>query len=342
MNTNHKLNFAIYAFSYATPIVNAMETKVILILVLLPLAYGEIATGNIFEDLTQSTFYDDVIKLVSNVINRTDPASVGFVSDTIFLPYLSDVSLTSVLNRQVNFITIKESESFEGQSVRRMTEMLKKMNEESYELVVILILNGVQMSEFLRFADYNRLLNVKSNCLMLYDYRLFGREFQYLWKRIVNVLFVRKYDRRPGNWYELSTVPFPLKIDEYFIPIIVNYWTPPNIYKKRKMLWVKKNEKELRGVELNVVIFRHTPSVYGKVIRNETTNYTGVEIDLIRVLSDKMNFTVNFYEPDDVKKEQLGRKTMEGNYTGLLGKRMWFAGGKLYIISLNISIIFHS
>lgn len=310
-----------------------MDSKVIFVLVvIIPLILGDSPNlvGNVLDDLTHSSLYDDVIKFVSNVINRTEPASVGFVSDLIFLPYFNDASLTSVLDRQVNFITVKEYESFDGQSAKRMTEMLMKMNEENCELYVVLILNGVQMSEFLRFADYNRLLNVKSNIIMLYDYRLFARKFHYLWKRIVNVLFVRKYHRRPGNWYELSTVPFPLKIDQYFIPKTVNYWTPPNIYKKRKLLWVDKNEKELSGVELNVVVFRHTPSVYGRDIENETTNYTGVEIDLIRVLGDKMNFTTNFYEPQDVMKEQLGRKTIEGNYTGLIGRRMCMMRAEIY------------
>lgn len=294
-----------------------METKVIFCAILIQLAA---AHGNfIVEDLSTSSFYDDVIKLVGNIINRTEPASVSFILDKIFLPYFTDLSLTTVLNRQINVIKIEEFESFEGKSAERMTEMLSKINEENCEFYVILILNGVQMSEFLRFADYNRLLNVKANSLMLYDYRLFGRELHYLWKRIVNVLFVQRYTRRP-NWYELSTVPFPVNIGEYFIPKTVNYWTPPNIYKKRKLLWVEKNEKELSGVELKVVVFRHTPSVYGKDIENATTNYTGVEIDLIRALSDKMNFTIKFYEPDDVAREQLGRKTNDSSYTGLLGE----------------------
>lgn len=293
----------------------------IFILILLQLVPIESTSfTSISDDLSTSTFYDDVIKLIANIINRTEPASVGFVSDTIFMEYFDDPSLTTVLQRQINVIKVEEDESFQGKSAERITAMMTKMNEENCELYVILILNGVQMSEFLRFADYHRLLNVKANSIMLHDYRLFDRQLHYLWKRIVNVLFVRRYDRRPGNWYELSTVPFPLSIGEFFIPKTVNYWTPPNIYKKRKLLWVEKNEKELSGVELNVVVFRHTPSVYGTDIANGTTNYTGVEIDLIKALSGKMNFTIKFYESDDVMMEQLGRKTNENNYTGLLGE----------------------
>lgn len=310
------LNFLHKIFSFDS--FNPMKTKVIFCAIVIQLA---VAHGDfIIEDLSTSSFYDDVIKLVGNIINRTEPARVSFILDTIFLPHFTDLSLTTVLNRQINVIKIEEFESFEGKSAEKITAMLSKINEENCEFYVILILNGVQMSEFLRFADYNRLLNVKANSLMLYDYRLFGREIHYLWKRIVNVLFIQRYTRRPGNWYELSTVPFPVKIGEYFIPKTVNYWTPPNIYNKRKLLWVEKNEKELSGVELKVVVFRHTPSVYGKDIENATANYTGVEIDLIRALSDKMNFIIKFYEPDDVAREQLGRKTNDSSYTGLLGE----------------------
>lgn len=270
-----------------------------------------------------SSYNDDVMKLVGNILNRTEPASVGFIVDSIFIQHFNIDLMTNLRKQQMFFLTIKDSESFENRPSKHIRKMLSTMREENCELYIILITNGVQMSGFLQYADYNRLLNVKSNVLILYDHRLFVEEILYIWKRIINVIFIRKDERRIGNWFELSTVPFPQKIINNFVPKIINSWTPPNIFQKRKLIWPMKNEKNVNGVELNVVVFRHTPTAYENPLNKEreiTSNYTGLEIDIINALSQKMNFTINFYEPNDVEMEKLGRKLDEGNYTGLLGE----------------------
>lgn len=84
-----------------------------------------------------------------------------------------------------------------------------------------------------------RLLNNRARLVLLHDFRLFAGRMHYIWKRLVNVLFVRQYEdsghRRMRNsstaamqpmdiWFELSTVPFPLSIGNIFVSRQLDYW----------------------------------------------------------------------------------------------------------------------
>lgn len=68
---------------------------------------------------------------------------------------------------------------------------------------------------------------------MLHDYRLFGIQMHYIWKRFVNVIFVRQYEQSfRGNRsvslnntaFELSTVPYPLPIRQVFVTKQLDFW----------------------------------------------------------------------------------------------------------------------
>lgn len=67
---------------------------------------------------------------------------------------------------------------------------------------------------------------------MLHDYRLFVSQMNYIWKRFVNVIFVRQYEQTyRGNRtlsnnvaFELLTVPFPLPIKQLFVTKRLDFW----------------------------------------------------------------------------------------------------------------------
>lgn len=54
----------------------------------------------------------------------------------------------------------------------------------------------------------------------------------YIWKRFVNVVFVRQYEHSSrgnrtstnGTAFELTTVPYPLPINEVFVTKRLNFW----------------------------------------------------------------------------------------------------------------------
>lgn len=116
---------------------------------------------------------------------------------------------------------------------------------------------------------------------MLHDIRLFHSSLHYIWKRIVNVVFL-KYHRtmihtaKNKPWFDVLTVPFPNPIKGVFISRRVDTWSGKFHYKRD--LFADKTG-DLNGEVLNVVYFEHLPSV---VVRkfNGTNEVGGVEIEV--------------------------------------------------------------
>lgn len=70
--------------------------------------------------------------------------------------------------------------------------------------------------------------------IILYDYRLFVPRLHYIWKRFINVIFVRQYEQtfRHSNQsssmnktsFELATVPYPFSIKQVFVTKNIDVW----------------------------------------------------------------------------------------------------------------------
>ena len=298
-----------------------------------------------YEELTTSSFQNDVLNFISDLVNRSEPSSVGLIADTIFIEHVNDPRVVSSLNSKllINML-IKDSESFEDEPSQEVQAMLIKMKDMNCALYVILITNGIQMAGFLKYVDYYRLINTRAKIVMLYDYRLFSSEMHFIWKRIVNVVFIRKCDMKNQTWYELSTVPFPERIGEVFISRIVNYWSPIKRYRWKKPTFSSKINNNLNGVKLNVAVLEHTPTVFRDVTQDfNNPQYSGLEIDLVKLLSSVMNFSVDFYETLDADSEKWGRQFNAGNFTGLLGEidssRADIALGDLHYTMFNLDVM---
>jgi Ligand-gated ion channel/Ligated ion channel L-glutamate- and glycine-binding site len=271
------------------------------------------------DDLETTTLQLDVMSLISDVLNKTQPKIVGFIVDSIYRDFIYNHELIASLNNnEIIFMSVKDSESFEDDPPEKVQKMLVAMREVHCDLYILLITNGIQMTGFLKYADYNRLINTKANILMLHDYRLFTPELHYIWNRIVNVIFIRKCDM-DRDWFELSTVPFPTRIKDVLVTKVVNFWTPPNHYRwKTKKIFEDKSNQHLNGEKLNVVVLQHTPTVS---VGSDNSSFSGLEIDIVKALMTVMNFTANFYETEDSDSERWGRKFGDGrNFSGLLGE----------------------
>uniref|UniRef100_A0A2K6VB67 Ionotropic glutamate receptor L-glutamate and glycine-binding domain-containing protein n=1 Tax=Anopheles darlingi TaxID=43151 RepID=A0A2K6VB67_ANODA len=216
---------------------------------------------------------------------------------------------------------------------------------------VMLLANGIQMARLLRFSDQTRTIDTRARFIMLHDYRLFQPEMHYLWKRIVNVVFVRPLrnrralDRRiqsehGGTVYELSTVPFPIPLKGIFFSKILNFWqngkfrTLPN---SRKALFGDKTN-DLQGQLMHVAVLEHTPAVFKSNVPAHTVEddgtrtrntwpqmlqqqlYYGVEIELLKAIANVMHFRMSFYETPDAETERWGVQQDNGKLTGLLGE----------------------
>lgn len=165
---------------------------------------------------------------------------------------------------------------------------------EGCQLYIILISNGLQVSRLLRFGDRYRVLATRSKYVMLFDNRLFVNDLHYLWKRIINVIFIKTYvgqtnDKKKSPWYEITTVPFPSPIGSILIPRRLDIWTQ-NRFRKGVDLFRDKTA-DLRNQTLNVAAFAHLPgtaknenvpkdSVRAQMGENETV-FTGAEVEVI-------------------------------------------------------------
>lgn len=274
------------------------------------------------KEFDHRTMHDDIRSLVGNILFKIQSTScIGLITDSIYQKevYMHQF-IQSIDGRMLLIMSIKDSEAFDEKPTKKMESMLVSMKARNCKFYMILVTNGIQMVNFLRYSDSKRLLNTEANFIMLHDYRLFVPDLHYIWKRIVNVIFIRKCDVKHSNWYELSTVPFPASINEVYVSRIVNYWTM-NHYRWKKTLFNDKAHQSLNGVVLNVAILPHTPSVFRHLgSDNRTVKYSGVEIGLVNTLSKIMKFSINFYEPQDAETEKWGHRTEYGNFTGLLGE----------------------
>lgn len=298
------------------------------------------------EDLETMTLHDNVINIVADIVKKTELVSVGIVTDSIYAKHVLNQNLVSTLDFKIIInLVIKDSESFQDEPSDEVQSQLIAMRDIKCDIYIILITNGIQMVDLLKYADYHRLLNIQAKVLMLHDYRLFTSEMHFIWKRIVNVVFIRKCDTKLRDLYELSTVPFPATIEDTFVAQIINFWTPPNRYRWKKSIFQEKLNGNLNGVKLKVAVLQHTPTVFGNAVdeSGETSHYSGLEIDLINTLRMVMNFTIDFYEPLDAETEKWGRKVETANFTGLLGEidstRADIALGGLHYTMFNLEVM---
>lgn len=99
-----------------------------------------------------------------------------------------------------------------------------------------------------------RAISPRAKLIILHDYRLFGRQMHYIWKRFINVIFVRQYDHSfRGNRtstnstaFELTTVPYPSPINEIFVTKRLDLWRNGRYQRGTKLDVEKSNNLEGR------------------------------------------------------------------------------------------------
>jgi len=68
----------------------------------------------------------------------------------------------------------------------------------------------------------HRELDTRGNFILLHNKRLLEPTLHYIWKKIVNAVFLRKFASRPGvrPWYEIFTVPYPAPIGKHNMTVL--------------------------------------------------------------------------------------------------------------------------
>uniref|UniRef100_A0A0A9WWV2 Glutamate receptor delta-2 subunit n=1 Tax=Lygus hesperus TaxID=30085 RepID=A0A0A9WWV2_LYGHE len=224
-------------------------------------------------------------------------------------------------------ILVKDYEDLLSPNYKTLA-VIKESRSKGCNVYIIIMANGDQVARFLRFGDRHRLLDTRAQFVILHDKRLFSSEVTYLWKKIVSVLFLRKY--ADSTRYELSTVPYPALPDE-LKPRRIDSWKSGKFQKNVNLFWDKT--ANLRGELLRVATFEHMPSVLknskSEIIEDDymvlgtngiPVKYEGLEIQILKSISDAMNFEVTIYEPANADVEAWGIRQLNGSFSGLYGE----------------------
>ncbi|GJQ83352.1 hypothetical protein Trydic_g18137 [Trypoxylus dichotomus] len=304
---------------------------------------------------------DDFTELILEILlNTLQPYKcVAIITDDVYYDVFKDV-LFDKFGIYLTFFMIRVEESEDLLSPCRTTQdSLMMIKKHACQMYIVLIANGLQVSRLLRFGDRYRVLDTRSKFIMLHDNRLFHKSLHYLWKRIVNVVFIKEYIgiKRIGDittkipWFELVTVPFPSPIQNVFVARRLDFWRKSK-FRTGVNLFQDKTY-DLRNQSLRVVIMKHTPATteipasedhtVRAVMGNGPMRFAGVEVEILAAVSKGMNFKCQLYETKSPSADFWGRKQSGGTYSGLIGEMIdndaAVALGDLYYTSYVLELM---
>lgn len=147
----------------------------------------------------------------------------SIITDTNHKSILNNEFFQSINGKPVFLIQTSDSEDLLSPNYGTVSS-LTQIKNLGCELHLILISNGIQMERFLRFGEKYRILNTRAKFIIIFDYRLLSADMHYIWKRIVNVIFIKQVDKKNGNLFEINTVPFPSALGQVFVSKRLNFW----------------------------------------------------------------------------------------------------------------------
>ncbi|XP_017773932.1 PREDICTED: glutamate receptor ionotropic, delta-2 [Nicrophorus vespilloides] len=288
----------------------------------------------LLDDVTEEK--QDLERLLSDVLfNTLKPYKcIAILCDDVYYSIFKDHIFKKMgLFISYFFILIESSDDLLSPfpDTKDALNMIKKQDCQMY---VILMANGLQLSRLLIYGDRYRVLDTRANFVFLYDNRILHKDLYYLWKRMVNVIFIKEYagsKKSSGEiipWFELSTVPFPSPIKGVFIPRRIDIWRRSKFRKGVDLF--RDKTYDLKNQTLKVAVFQHIPAAikmeipehksHKTVVQYGDSGYSGIEIEILATISKAMNFNPEMYEPQNAESEFWGIRQPDGQYSGLFGE----------------------
>ncbi|XP_035734845.1 uncharacterized protein LOC118447232 [Vespa mandarinia] len=271
-------------------------------------------------------------------------------------------------------ILLHDNEEF-SPARQRIQKILAHSKTARCNGYIILVANGFLVSEFLQYVERKELINTHGFFLLLHDYRILTSDLNYIWNRIINVVFVRRYkpykyrsgDTSARPIINLETVYFPNQKQKFVVTKYLDTWYDGK-FRYGKNHFVQKIS-DLKGKTLRVSVFEHIPGVtkesqnfykggpsysakglgveFEVCIRSVSTIlcifyidfflYIFLSLQLIRVISQFMNFKAHYYMPYNIENDRWGALEKNETYTGLIGealaRKATFYIGDLYYTS---------
>ncbi|KAJ2953036.1 hypothetical protein O0L34_g7426 [Tuta absoluta] len=299
-----------------------MAKKCVLFVLVMLISSTQGDSSTIYKELQEDKDLEFLlIDLLNGLIKKHDVTCVAFICDPVYLNVFEGALFKRTRRVPYVMTVVEEYEDLLSPNYDTL-ESLREVRKEGCNVYVILLANTLQTTRLLRFGDRHRVLDTRAKYILLHDFRLFHSDLHYLWKRIVNVIFLRHHKKVTGNiksksWFDLSTVPYPNPIRSVFVPRRADIWRNGRFQYNRTLFDDKT--RNLNGETLNVVYLDHVPSVV--VLKtNESTKISGVEIEILNTLAKKMNFEPKLYQPDNVDIYKWGQKQANGSFSGVLGE----------------------
>ncbi|XP_076250217.1 ionotropic receptor 21a-like [Rhynchophorus ferrugineus] len=259
----------------------------------------------------------------------------------------------------LSFIMINIDDNIDEPDVNGTENSLIMAREHGCKMYIIFLENGQLVKKLLKFGDKYRLFDTNSKYIILYDHVLFQKDTFYIWKRLINVIFIKKYEsknkvylKNKSVWFEITTVPYPMNAEGILVPRRLDIWTN-NKFRKDPDFF-KDKTLNLKNETLKVVTFAHIPGTVKtnnsldqriRALFQSKTNqfYSGTEVEILKTVSQYMNFHCNVYEAENADIELWGNQMFDNNYTGLLGemlnRKADIALGDLYYVPFVLYIM---
>ncbi|XP_053986684.1 ionotropic receptor 21a-like isoform X1 [Hylaeus volcanicus] len=270
-----------------------------------------------------------VEKIIEEIMEHAN--CIVFVTDTIYrrLVDITHIQGSSLLSKYE--IGLRDNEQFSPPR-KRIQQVLIDSKAIDCSAYVILAANGFVTSQFLQYTESKRLINTRGLFLLLYDHRLFESNLHHVWNRIINVVFIRRYNayqHRSGEKIskeriDLDTVYYPAYEKILTATKYIDTWY------RGKMRYGNNHFTEkttnLHKKHLRIAVFEHIPTVteksraYYNKRPNNNTEALGIEFELIQIISEAMNFKPKYYMPYNIASEKWGVKGDNQTYTGLIGE----------------------
>ncbi|XP_047120591.1 uncharacterized protein LOC124803415 [Schistocerca piceifrons] len=192
--------------------------------------------------------------------------------------------------------------------------VLNQVKHDGCDAYIMLAANGEQLAKLLTFGERERRLSSRALLLLLHDDRLLARPLLGLWRKLVDVVFLRRYGgARRDTWFELSTVPFPATARFPLVLRRLDTWKRGRLHSGRDLF--RDKAANLRGQPLVAATFDNVPAAL-----HSDAGFTGLEVEVLGALSQSMNFAVELYVPAGWQEEKWGTQRADGSVNGLLGQ----------------------
>ncbi|XP_043282722.1 ionotropic receptor 21a [Venturia canescens] len=327
--------------------------SLVLIFVLFSKATSVTGASLITEKLCEKTRSEPIEAVINDVIDEISNRSecMVFVFDAYYRRLIHHNRIRKSKLMPIYSIEIRENEIFLPPK-NRVEMILEQSKRAACDAYVILVANGLQVTQFLQYAENERKINTHGLFLLIHDWRLFGSSMRHVWNRIINVVFIRRFNfakRRSGErvsreWFNLETVYYPARVKNFVITRYLDTWYRGK-YRYGENHFTSKIDN-LRKTVMKIAVFEHVPAVTKAAGRsfkrfptgrkdggddeNEFGKARGIEFELVQIIARKMNFVASFYEPYGVDVSRWGSPRENDTFDGLLGEAV--AGKAAFLI----------